>query len=78
MTVFKEASHIILFAHDQHYTIEDYKKVVDVEVSSGHLPAERYDDMLNGPMDLHTAVRLNIDSTQMEGVDTRLFGDIFK
>ena len=101
----KEASHIVLFAHNPHYTIADYKKVVDVEVSSGHLPAEKYDDMLNGAYGfaqantdetgfngnwtksqtyialgnaLHTAARLNIDSTTMEGVDTELLGDIFK
>lgn len=101
----KQASHIVLFAHNPHYTIEDYKKVVDVEVSSGHLPAEKYDDMLNGAYGfaqantdetgfngnwtksqtyialgnaLHTAARLNIDSTPMEGVDAGLLGDIFK
>ncbi len=44
----KEASHIILFANNPHFSKEDYKKVVDVEVSSGHLPAEMYDGMLNG------------------------------
>lgn len=42
-----EASHIILFAYNPRYTTEQYKKVVDVEVSSGHLPADRYEDMLN-------------------------------
>ncbi|HHF2968821.1 MULTISPECIES: NAD(P)H-dependent oxidoreductase [Vibrio] len=44
----KEASHIILFAHNPKFTKNDYRKVVDVEVSSGHLPAEMYDNMLNG------------------------------
>lgn len=43
-----EASHIILFAHNPYYTKDDYRKVVDVEVSSGHLAAENYDNMLNG------------------------------
>ncbi|MDP5255251.1 MULTISPECIES: nitroreductase family protein [unclassified Vibrio] len=43
-----EASHIILMAHNPKFTLDDYRKVVDVEVSSGHLPAERYDAMLNG------------------------------
>ncbi|MBG57829.1 MAG: NAD(P)H-dependent oxidoreductase [Porticoccus sp.] len=42
-----EASHIILFAYNPCYTTEQYKKVVDVEVSSGHLPADMYEDMLN-------------------------------
>ncbi|CAH8189789.1 NAD(P)H-dependent oxidoreductase [Vibrio aestuarianus] len=44
----KEASHIILFAHNPKFTKDDYRKVVDVEVSSGHLPADMYDNMLNG------------------------------
>ncbi|GAM67914.1 oxygen-insensitive NAD(P)H nitroreductase [Vibrio sp. JCM 19236] len=44
----KEASHTILFAHNPKFTKDDYRKVVDVEVSSGHLPAEMYDNMLNG------------------------------
>lgn len=43
-----DASHIILMAHNPKFTLDDYRKVVDVEVSSGHLPAERYDAMLNG------------------------------
>lgn len=44
----KEASHVILFAYNPFFTKDDYKKVVDAEVSSGHLPAEMYDSMLNG------------------------------
>ncbi|WP_297482818.1 nitroreductase family protein [uncultured Photobacterium sp.] len=43
-----EASHIVLFAHNPFYTKDDYRKVVDAEVSSGHLAAENYDNMLNG------------------------------
>ncbi|WP_076539497.1 nitroreductase family protein [Shewanella sp. UCD-KL21] len=43
-----EASHVILFAHNPKFTKDDYRKVVDVEVSSGHLPADMYDNMLNG------------------------------
>lgn len=42
----KQASHIVLLANKTHFTKDDYRKRVDVEVSSGHLPAERYDDML--------------------------------
>ncbi|UTW13098.1 NAD(P)H-dependent oxidoreductase [Marinobacterium rhizophilum] len=42
----KEASHTILFAYDPHFTKEKYRKRVDVEVSSGHLPPELYDSML--------------------------------
>ena len=36
----KEASHTILFAHDPNFSKESFSKRVDVEVSSGHLPAE--------------------------------------
>lgn len=44
----KEASHTILFAYNPRFTIDQYKKVVDVEVTSGHLPAEMFDNMLHG------------------------------
>lgn len=44
----KEASHTILFAYNPNYTKENYKRVVDAEVTSGHLPADMYDTMLNG------------------------------
>jgi nitroreductase / dihydropteridine reductase len=43
----KEASHIILFAHHSRYTQEQYKKVVEAEVLSGHLPAEKKDEMMS-------------------------------
>ena len=43
----KEASHIILFAYNPRFTKAQYRKSVDAEVSSGHLPAEKYDEMLN-------------------------------
>ena len=43
-----EASHIVLFAHNPFYTKDDYRKVVDAEVSSGHLAADKYNTMLNG------------------------------
>ena len=42
----KEASHTILFAYDPYFTLDKFKKRADVEVSSGHLPAERYNDFL--------------------------------
>ena len=41
-----EASHIILFAYNPRFTVEQYKRSVDAEVSSGHLPAEKYDEMV--------------------------------
>ena len=43
-----EASHILLLAHNPKFTKEDYKHRVDIEVSSGHLPKDMYDNMLNG------------------------------
>ena len=43
-----EASHIILFANKTHYSKDDYRRVVDAEVSSGHLPKEMYSNMLDG------------------------------
>lgn len=42
----KEASHTILFAYDPKFTKEKYAKRVDVEVESGHLPKEMYDNMM--------------------------------
>lgn len=60
----KEASHIILFAHNPSFTKDDYKKVVDVEVSSGHLPAEMYDNMLNGAF---TFAETNTDQAGYNG-----------
>jgi len=44
----KAASHIVLFAYNPYFTKERYKKVVDVEVTSGHLPEDRSETMLNG------------------------------
>ena len=44
----KEASHTILLAYDPHFTKEKYAKRVDAEVTSGHLPEDRYNMMLDG------------------------------
>ncbi|MFT6924785.1 MAG: nitroreductase/dihydropteridine reductase [Psychromonas sp.] len=60
----KEASHIVLFASNPRFTKEQYKKVVDVEVSSGHLPAEMYEKMLNGG---YTFAEANTDETGFNG-----------
>ncbi|CAM2901451.1 NAD(P)H-dependent oxidoreductase [Vibrio rarus] len=60
----KEASHIILFAHNPTFTKDDYRKVVDAEVSSGHLPADMYDTMLNGAFGF---VENNTDETGFNG-----------
>ena len=42
----KEASHIILFAYDPFFTKDKFRERVDAEVSSGHLPAEMYDNFM--------------------------------
>lgn len=60
----KEASHIILFAHNPYFSKDDYRKRVDVEVSSGHLPAEMYDNMLNGGF---TFAESNTDESGFNG-----------
>ncbi|MEC6813650.1 nitroreductase family protein [Photobacterium toruni] len=59
-----EASHIILFAYNPYYTKNDYRNIVDVEVSAGHLPAEKYNDMLNGA---YSFAELNTDATGFNG-----------
>lgn len=41
-----KASHIVLFANKLHFTKEDYKKRVDVEVASGHLPETMREQMM--------------------------------
>ncbi|MCE7535967.1 nitroreductase family protein [Aliivibrio fischeri] len=60
----KEASHTILFAHNPNYTKDQYRKVVDAEVASGHLPAERYNDMLDGAFGF---VELNTNEAGFNG-----------
>ena len=45
-----EASHIILFAYHPRFTKKEYARVVDAEVSSGHLPAEKHDEMMGKGM----------------------------
>ncbi|WP_448249696.1 nitroreductase family protein [Thalassotalea agariperforans] len=59
-----EASNIILLAHNPYFTKEIYSKVVDVEVSSGHLPKAKYDDMLNKGF---LFAELNTDDTGFNG-----------
>ncbi|WP_017445535.1 nitroreductase family protein [Gayadomonas joobiniege] len=41
-----DASHTILLAYDPYFSLEKFKKRVDAEVSSGHLPADKYDAFL--------------------------------
>ncbi|WP_245959163.1 nitroreductase family protein [Marinomonas pollencensis] len=42
----KEASHTLLLAYDPAFTKDKFRKRVDAEVSSGHLPAEMYDSFM--------------------------------
>ncbi|WED27511.1 nitroreductase family protein [Vibrio sp. DW001] len=60
----KEASHTVLFAYNPRFTKDQYRKVVDIEVSSGHLPAEMYDNMLNGGF---TFAEMNTDEVGFNG-----------
>ncbi|MFA0439692.1 NAD(P)H-dependent oxidoreductase [Vibrio sp. 10N.286.49.C2] len=64
----KEASHTILFAHNPNFNKDDYRKVVDVEVTSGHLPADMYETMLNGAFGF---VDLNTDENGYNGQWTK-------
>ena len=99
-----ESSQIILFAHNAHYTREDYAKVVDKGIADGRTkPQEREnafgsfvfaqmntdENGFNGNWTkaqlyiafgntLHTLARLGIDSTSMEGIDTKLVAEAFK
>ncbi|MFW5498073.1 MULTISPECIES: nitroreductase family protein [unclassified Maridesulfovibrio] len=63
-----EASHIILFAYNPYFTAEQYKKVVNAEVKSGHLPAEKYDEMMEKGMFF---AGLNTDETGYNGCWTK-------
>ncbi|MEZ9370228.1 NAD(P)H-dependent oxidoreductase [Shewanella sp. 10N.286.51.B2] len=99
----KACSHIILFAHNPHYTRDDYAKVVDKGIEDGRTKPENREQAFGGYSfaelntdaqgnneawtrsqaylalgnTLHTLARLGIDSTTMEGVDSKLIGDIF-
>lgn len=64
----KEASHIVLFAYNPAFTKKQYKKVVDVEVSSGHLADEMYDEMLHGA---YMFAEMNTDETGYNGIWTK-------
>ncbi|MGF1746872.1 NAD(P)H-dependent oxidoreductase [Vibrio minamisatsumaniensis] len=59
----KEASHTILFAYDPKYTKEKFAKRADTEVSSGHLPAEMYEQFLGA----YAFAEMNTDETGFNG-----------
>lgn len=64
----KDASHTILFAFNPNYTKDDYRKVVDAEVASGHLPEDMYNNMLDGAF---TFAESNTDDNGYNGQWTR-------
>ncbi len=64
----KEASHTILFAYNPNYTKDNYTQVVDAEVTSGHLPADMYNNMLDGA---YTFAEANTDENGFNGNWTR-------
>lgn len=62
-----EASHTILLAYDPNFTKEKYARRVDAEVSSGHLPAERYDMFMGA----YAFAESNTDETGYNGSWTK-------
>tara|TARA_Y100001956_G_scaffold47156_1_gene45881 strand:+ start:6162 stop:6821 length:660 start_codon:yes stop_codon:yes gene_type:complete len=64
----KEASHTILMAYDPKFTKEKYAKRVDAEVTSGHLPEDRYHMMLDGAYGFAEA---NTDENGFNGTWTK-------
>ncbi|MGR5120024.1 nitroreductase family protein [Vibrio astriarenae] len=63
----KEASHTILFAYDPNFTKEKFAKRVDAEVSSGHLPAEMYDQFMGA----YAFAEMNTDESGFNGTWTK-------
>ncbi|GAL11498.1 1-deoxy-D-xylulose 5-phosphate synthase [Vibrio astriarenae] len=63
----KEASHTILFAYDPNFTKEKFAKRVDAEVSSGHLPAEMYDQFMGA----YAFAEMNTDESGYNGTWTK-------
>ncbi|GAD79322.1 NAD(P)H-dependent oxidoreductase [Vibrio ezurae] len=55
----KSASHIVLFAHNPHYTRDDYAKVVDKGIEDGRTPKEQREAAFGG----FAFVDLNTDET---------------
>ncbi|MGB0947357.1 MAG: nitroreductase family protein [Pseudoalteromonas marina] len=63
----KEASHTLLLAYDPKFTKEKFSKRVDVEVSSGHLPA----DMRDSFMGAYAFAEMNTDEKGYNGSWTK-------
>ncbi len=99
-----EGSHVILFAHNPHYTRDDFAKVVDKNIEDKRIEPENREKGFgsfvfaemntdeNGNTSawtkaqtyialgnaMHTLARLKIDSTALEGIDTKLVNEEFK
>ncbi|MDG3084889.1 NAD(P)H-dependent oxidoreductase [Vibrio hannami] len=59
----KEASHTLLLAYDPKFTKEKFSKRVDAEVSSGHLPADMYDQFMGA----YAFAEMNTDESGYNG-----------
>lgn len=64
----KTASHTLLLAYDPKFTKEKFSKRVDVEVSSGHLPADMYETFMGA----YAFADSNTDETGFNGHWTKL------
>ncbi|GAB3483946.1 nitroreductase family protein [Marinomonas epiphytica] len=63
----KQASHTILLAYDPKFTKDKFRKRVDAEVSSGHLPAEMYDTFMGA----YAFAEMNTDESGDNGSWTK-------
>ena len=63
----KEASHTLLLAYDPKFTKEKFSKRVDVEVSSGHLPAGMRDNFMGA----YAFAEMNTDEKGYNGSWTK-------
>ena len=59
----KTASHTVLLAYDPKFTKDKFRKRVDAEVSSGHLPADMYDTFMGA----YAFADSNTDDTGFNG-----------
>ena len=99
-----ESSQIILFAHNTHYTREDYARVIDKSIEDGRTKQDEIEKAFGSFVfselntdengftgnwtkaqlylslgnTLHVLARLNIDSTCLEGIDTKRVAEVFQ
>lgn len=60
----KNASHIILFANKTHFSRDDFKKRLDVEVAKGRLPKDQYDQLFDR---IFAFAEMNMDENGYNG-----------